>query len=160
MHHSRRTILAGLTAIATAACTDILDDDPTHEFAPNDAVRETDRREGDRSIEVDLEMDLEPGWYYAHRVEPTFGVEFSYEVASDTPIDVWFMEQSEYDDRWRDGAEDVQYFRELSVTGVTGAHQSRPLPAGDYRVVVSNSEAYGTEPEGTAHVDLSLSSSV
>lgn len=161
----RRQVLQG-AAIATTAslagCADVINaatggggDDRKHELSGG-AWQDVGEYSTNQEAKLTATVRLESGEYAARGLEPTINVSYEIEWDADgTPVDVYLLDESEYDNRWREES-DIQYNTAWVQTGSASGSIEANVQAGNYALIVSNSEAYGTDPSGDVSADLTM----
>lgn len=158
---NRRTFLvtaATTTTVPLAGCSG----DPDHGLASN-AWGNTERSESEYGTTIEGTMTLAAGEYTARDVEPDEPVllEVDFAVSSGGPIDVFLLEATEYQDRYRDGeGDEIQFLQGFSATESDSGVLRDTLAAGEYVLVLDNTGVWATSPDGEVTIDLSVLTSV
>lgn len=113
--------------------------------------------EAETSTEVVGSVTLPEGRYGAYQFRPSRPVTMAVEAHADAAIDVFFLDRTEYNDRYREG-DQIQYHARLSTTDATDVDMASEVPAGDYLLCFDNSGEYGTAPEQTVTVAFEIRS--
>jgi len=157
---NRRHFLGtAVAACALAGCTG--SETPEHSEATDAWGRFTTTTGSDGETAFKATVPLASGEYAKRSATPqtgpaAFTIDFT--VQEDRPIDLLFLTEGEYNTRYRDGdAEEVSFINDLSAPGSTGTTLSGSVQAGKYYIVLDNTGAYGTEPDGDVTVEITIS---
>lgn len=160
----RRTVIGGVVgATATlVGCTDLRQDlgaTGKHQHA-SDPWESRSQSQTAAGYELDAQVVLPQGTYAIQTYGPDVAFRFSLEgtVERGGPIDVWVMEDDEFD-RYRE-REDALYLSSVSRSEVRRFDISGQLNAGDYVICFDNSAFNGAQPEGEAQVSFTMAVSV
>lgn len=102
-------------------------------------------------------VTLPSGTYGAYPLEPTTPVQVGIEIAADAPVDLFVLDEGEYDTRYRDG-EELQYRSGLSAVATEATTTQAPLQPGRYVICIDNSNVYGASSEQEVTVEFAIRS--
>lgn len=150
---NRRRFLATLGLAATAGCQSF--GQAQHEISNSEWENTESAVEAGAEV-WHGETTLEPGTYTARGFQVRGGLRIRLEISADDPVDVFTMDDDEYDDRYREASEDFQFYRDLSETDEKDVELESRLAGGRYMFVVDNTGVYGAAPNSGTDIEFTM----
>jgi hypothetical protein len=120
---------------------------------------DVERQQTNSEVRLEGSVTIPSGRYAVRNASPNLSAEYEidFEAVENGPIDVFVMDDGEYD-RYRDRDDSFQV-RLQEVDANSGTLRGT-LSSGEYRIIFDNTGVFGADPSGEAVVNLTMTARI
>ena len=120
---------------------------------------DVERQQTNSAVQLEGSVTIPSGRYAVRSANPSLSAEYEidFEAVENGPIDVFVMDDGEYD-RYRDRDDSFQL--SLQEVNSNSGTLRGTLSPGEYRIVFDNTGVFGADPSGETVVDLTITARI